>query len=135
MRPPLIPCSFGEAADKLTILTIKSERMRDAKQIENVRAELSLVREALFSAIERSARFDALLAGLKSVNETLWAIEDDIRTLEAKGDFGPQFVRLARGVYRNNDERARIKRQIDELLGSPLREEKSYAGRDNRGDS
>jgi predicted nucleic acid-binding Zn-ribbon protein len=135
LRPLLIPCSYGEAADKFTILTIKSERMRDAAQIENIRAELSLLREALFAAVERTARFDALLAELKTVNETLWTIEDDIRALEAKGEFGPQFVRLARGVYRNNDERARIKRRIDELLGSPLREEKSYKGLGLRGDS
>ena len=133
MRAVMAPLSFGEAADKITILTIKSERMRDTARVENVRRELALLREAFFAAIARPPEFDALFAMLKAVNETLWSIEDDVRGHEARGDFGGEFVALARAVYRNNDERARLKREIDTLLGSDLVEEKSYVGNDSHG--
>jgi hypothetical protein len=126
MRAIMAPLSFGEAADKITILAIKSERLRDSAQLENVRKELALLDGAFFASVARTPEFDALFAGLKSVNETLWGIEDDIRGHEARGDFGAGFVQLARAVYRNNDERARLKREINALLGSELREEKSY---------
>lgn len=128
MRVVMVPCSFGETADKIAILRIKSERMRDPAQLENVRNELTLVSEPFFSAIQRGPEFDTLFAELKAVNETLWNVEDDIRGCERRGDFGSDFVRLARSVYRTNDQRARLKREIDTLLGSALREEKSYAG-------
>lgn len=129
MRAVTVPVSYGEAADKLTILAIKRARLSDANQLANVRKEYALLEAALFGAITRSGEFDALFAKLKAVNETLWNIEDDIRAHEARGDFGESFVQLARAVYQNNDERAAIKRAINRLLGSDLREEKSYAGR------
>jgi hypothetical protein len=129
MRAVTAPLSFGEAADKITILTIKSERLRDAVQLQHVRTELKLVKDAFLTAVAHSSEFDALFARLKAINETLWRIEDDIRACETRGDFGPEFVRLARAVYRSNDERARLKREINMLLGSDLVEEKSY-GRD-----
>ena len=124
MRALTIAVSYGEAADRIAILTIKSERMRDPAQLANVRKELALVAAAF--AVERTPALEALLAELKSVNERLWEIEDDIRGHEARGDFGPGFVALARAVYTTNDHRAALKRAIDELLGSDLREEKSY---------
>ena len=127
MRAVTVPVSYGEAADKLTILAIKSERIADAAQVANVRKEHALLEAALFGAIARSAEFDALFAKLKAINETLWDIEDDIRRHEARNDFGDSFVRLARAVYQNNDERAAIKRAINKLLGSELNEEKSYS--------
>jgi hypothetical protein len=130
MRALTVPVSFGEAADKITILSIKSERMRDPAQLENVRRELALLQANFFATVERNAAFDALFATLKSINETLWRIEDDIRDHEARGDFGATFVTLARSVYRTNDERARAKRAIDTLLGSELLEEKSYTKHD-----
>jgi len=126
MRAVTVPVSYGEAADKLTILAIKSERIADPAQVANVRKEHALLEAALFGAITRSAEFDALFAKLKAINETLWDIENDIRRHETRGDFGESFVRLARAVYQNNDERAAIKRAINKLLGSELNEEKSY---------
>jgi Family of unknown function (DUF6165) len=129
MRALAIPSSFGDAADRITILTIKSERMHDAGQLANVRKELAEISGVFFGTVARSVQFDALFARLKEVNEQLWDIEDDIRLCEAKGDFGPDFIRLARNVYRTNDERAAIKHEINTLLGSDLVEEKSYAGR------
>jgi len=126
MRAVQIPVSFGEAADRITILTIKNERISDAGKLDNVRKELALVSDAFFAHVAPAAGFDALFAELKSVNEALWRIEDDIRDCESRGDFGPDFVALARAVYQTNDRRAGIKRAIDALLGSELREEKSY---------
>jgi hypothetical protein len=126
MRAVQIPVSFGEAADRITILTIKNERMSDAAKLDNVRKELALISDAFFANVALAPGFDALFAELKSVNAALWRIEDDIRDCESRGDFGPDFVALARAVYQTNDRRAEIKRAIDELLGSELREEKSY---------
>lgn len=134
MRAIHAPISYGEAADKITILTIKSERLADPEQRANVQKELDLLGRQFHAAVEGGAELETLIARLKSVNEALWQIEDDIRTHEARGDFGANFVRLAREVYLNNDERARIKREINLLLGSDLIEEKSYAGGDTRDD-
>ncbi len=126
MRSLAIPSSLGDVADRITILTIKSERMRDAAKLANVRKELAEISDAFFAALARTPEFDALFERLKAVNEQLWEIEDAIRLCEAKGDFGPEFIRLARSVYHTNDLRAAIKREINTLLGSDLVEEKSY---------
>ena len=126
MRSLAIPSSLGDVADRITILTIKSERMRDAAKLANVRKELAEISEAFFAAVARTPEFDALFARLKAVNEQLWEIEDAIRLCEAKGDFGPEFIRLARSIYQTNDLRAAIKRELNTLLGSDLVEEKSY---------
>ncbi len=127
MRAVQIPVSFGEAADRITILTIKNERIRDEAKLDHVRKELALISDAFFANVALAPGFDVLFAELKSVNEALWRIEDDIRACESKGEFGNDFVALARAVYTTNDRRAQIKRAIDELLGSELREEKSYS--------
>jgi hypothetical protein len=91
-----------------------------------VRKELALLEAAFKASAPQVAGLGDLLAQLKAVNETLWQIEDDIRACETRGDFGPDFIALARAVYQTNDERAQIKRAIDALLGSEIREEKSY---------
>ena len=126
MRAVQIPVSYGEAADKITILTIKNERIMDEAKLDHVRTELALISDAFFANVTLAPGFDTLFAELKSVNEALWRIEDDIRVCEARSDFGEDFIALARAVYITNDRRAQIKRAIDELLGSELREEKSY---------
>ena len=128
MRSLAIPSSLGDTADRITILTIKSERMRDPEKLANVRKELAEISGVFFAAVERTPGFDALFERLKAVNEQLWEIEDAIRVCEARSDFGPDFIRLARSVYQTNDLRAAIKREINTLLGSDLVEEKSYAG-------
>ncbi|MEK9753902.1 MAG: DUF6165 family protein [Rhodospirillaceae bacterium] len=117
----------GELIDKITILEIKLERMSDAAKLENVRIERETLCAARDGALTASAEMDALTVALKAVNEKLWVIEDDIRDCERSKDFGPRFIELARAVYATNDERARLKRQINDLLGSRLVEEKSYA--------
>ncbi len=117
----------GELIDKITILDIKRERIADPAKLANVRRELDVLSRARDSALPESADLDRLTADLKAVNEALWDIEDRIRGCERNGDFGPTFVELARAVYRTNDRRAHLKRAVNELLGSTLIEEKSYA--------
>ena len=123
---PLVPISWGELLDKIGILEIKRERIRDAAAQANVLNELRLLERAA-EPVAGAAAIVALRARLKSVNERLWEIEDGIREKEKEGDFGEDFVALARSVYQRNDERAAIKREINLLLGSDLIEEKSYA--------
>ena len=122
-----VPVSPGELLDKITILRIKSARMTDPKKLANVRRELEALEEtwraSAYSAIDVSGDVNALLA----VNGRLWSIEDDIRGKERAKTFDQEFVRLARAVYIENDERAAIKRRLNVKLGSSLVEEKSYA--------
>jgi len=121
-----VPISFGELIDKITILEIKLERMSDPAKLANVRAELEMLRDIWRAAPESKQDVGEGWAALKQVNARLWVIEDDIRECERRQDFGAEFVRLARAVYFENDERARIKRALNERLGSRLVEEKSY---------
>ena len=126
-KPILVEVAPGELIDKITILEIKSERIADAGKLKNVRIELDVLAAARDAAMAASAELAELTAQLKQVNEALWEIEDAIRDCERGQDFGPKFIELARSVYHSNDRRAALKRQINELLGSKLIEEKSYA--------
>jgi hypothetical protein len=122
-----VPVSPGELLDKITILRIKSKRMADPKKLANVRLELRALEEtwgaSAYAQVDMESEVDALLR----VNERLWVIEDDIRDKERAQSFDAEFIRLARAVYFENDERAAIKRRINVKLGSGLVEEKSYA--------
>lgn len=122
----MLETSPGEFLDKLTILEIKSERIRDPAKLANVTRELAVMRRLWDAATGIDGEVPALVAELKSVNETLWVIEDRIRDCEATGRFDAEFVELARSVYQTNDHRAAIKRRINAILGSELVEEKSY---------
>lgn len=122
-----VDISPGELIDKITILEIKLERISDPGKKQNVGVEYRLLSETRDEHIEDSRGITELTARLKSVNEALWVIEDDIRECERAKDFGERFVELARSVYITNDERARLKREINDLLGSRIVEEKSYA--------
>ena len=117
----------GELIDKITILRIKSERIADEAKLKNVRTELAVLNETLEKDVPASDELSRLDAALQAVNEELWVIEDDIRNCERAGDFGDEFIRLARAVYVTNDKRAALKKEINLLLGSTLVEEKSYA--------
>lgn len=117
----------GELIDKITILEIKLERIKDADKLANVRLEWETLVKGRDAAIEETPELDRLSAELKAANEALWDIEDDIRDCERDKNFGDVFVELARSVYITNDKRAALKRQINELLGSSLIEEKSYS--------
>lgn len=125
LASPSVPVSWGELLDKMTILEIKRDRIGHPSARANVVREYEALRDHGAAAL-REARVDALFRSLKGVNEELWEIEDAIRAEEAEARFGPAFVRLARSVYQKNDERAAIKRRINEALESDLVEEKSY---------
>ncbi len=125
MTDLLVPVSVGELLDKIAILRIKGERIAEPSKLANIRKELAALEEVA-RAVPPGPALDALVADLKRVNEALWDIEDDIRALDARGDFGEGFVRLAQAVYRTNDRRAALKREINRLTGSALVEEKSY---------
>ena len=121
----LVPISAGELIDKITILEIKSERIKNPSQLENVLRELGALRAIPLDGADR-AKLDRLCAELKQVNATLWDVEDAIRECDARNDFGSSFIELARTVYRLNDERARLKKAISLASGSRIIEEKSY---------
>ena len=121
----LVPISVGELMDKITILEIKSERIKNPSQLKNIAHELEALRAVRLHEIER-AMLDKLSAELKRVNAELWDVEDAIRDCEARSDFGKPFIALARTVYRLNDERSRLKKAINLASGSRIVEEKSY---------
>jgi len=120
------PVSFGELLDKISILQIKSERMTDPAKLANVRHELSALESTWMAHPAARADIARLRLDLKAVNERLWLIEDDIRLKEKAQAFDQAFIALARAVYFENDERARIKKSINVALGSAYVEEKSY---------
>ena len=126
-RPITVEIAPGELIDKITILQIKEERISDETKRSNVCRELALLESVQRRYIPPSAELPALVAELKTVNERLWEIEDAIRRCEKEGDFGERFVELARAVYKNNDRRSALKRQINEMFRSTIMEEKSYS--------
>jgi len=127
MKTPLIPISWGELFDKITILQIKLENLQDKNALKNVKNE----HDELFKIFNNNFLEDdnaiRLLADLKNINKILWNIEDDIRDKERHKTFDEEFIELARSVYITNDERSRIKRNINNTFGSQFIEEKSYS--------
>ncbi|MBA8885339.1 DUF6165 family protein [Dokdonella fugitiva] len=120
------PVSFGELIDKITILEIKAEQIRDAAKVANVRTELDLLGATWAAHPASKTDISDERARLRAVNQALWDIEDRIRLKEKAKAFDAEFIELARAVYFRNDERAAVKREINEKLGSTLVEEKSY---------
>ncbi len=126
----MVEVGAGELVDKITILEIKRDRLKEAGQLANVKRELGILEAARDQAIAASPELAACTDKLRQVNTELWEIEDDIRDQERAGDFGERFVQLARSVYVTNDRRAALKREINEITGSRIVEEKSYADYD-----
>jgi len=119
-----VPVAIGELIDKITILQIKSEQIKDPGKLINIKNELDTL-----IATCQTARIDIenpLVGELRTVNFKLWNIEDDIRRKELKKEFDKEFIELARSVYVTNDLRFEIKSKINKLYGSALKEEKSY---------
>ncbi len=120
-----VPVSIGELVDKVTILNIKLTKISDSEKLKSIKKELlclsPILKEINFS--ETNAHFKRLL----KINSRLWEIEDKIRTYEDKGLFDDEFIKLARAVYKKNDERTKIKKEINTLFNSELHEEKSYS--------
>ena len=123
---PLIPISWGELIDKIAILEIKQTHIKSPTALTNINKELGYLNEI----VENSTGVAELISDLKQqlldVNKRLWQVEDDIRDKELKQDFDIGFIELARRVYRLNDERAKLKKSINQVLNSELVEEKSY---------
>ncbi len=117
-----IPVSIGELYDKYTILEIKSERVSEKTKLVEVHRELAYLKPY----IERFHLCDTIIQKLKCVNIDLWEIEDAIRQKECKKEFDAEFIELARSVYIKNDQRARIKYEINQILDSEIKEIKSY---------
>ena len=121
-----VPVSVGEVLDKITILQIKLAHISDAAKRVNIQNELDALLPVVASDAFTTDQMQGLMAELKAVNEVLWKIEDDIREKEAAKNFKAEFIRLARSVYKTNDKRAEIKKQINLATGSNLVEEKSF---------
>ena len=126
MQDILVPVSPGELLDKITILRIKSQRIEDVTKLANVRLELELLERKWQESGAAVAEVAVDERALQNVNERLWDIEDRIRDKESVQTFDRDFIELARSVYIANDERAAIKKRINQKLGSRIVEEKSY---------
>ena len=122
----LVPVSWGELIDKITILEIKQQKLEDPAALANVGKELALLEAVRDEAGPMPDGVAHATAGLREVNESLWRIEDDIRDCERDKNFNKEFINLARAVYKTNDRRAALKREINTLMNSDIYEEKSY---------
>ena len=126
MKQIQIPISPGELLDKITILEIKSERIGSAEKKANVDKELAMLNQVWAEAVTEDSEIKAMRLEMKSINETLWDIEDDIRDEERNKRFEARFIELARSVYVTNDQRGDVKKRINLYLKSDIVEEKSY---------
>lgn len=122
------PISLGELIDKITILEIKVANITDSAKLTNVMHELDVLNNTVDQLLDQAGKekLEPLKASLKSINQQLWVIEDDIRDCERAKDFTEKFIELARAVYFTNDKRAAVKKDINLAFGSELVEEKSY---------
>ena len=127
MKTPLIPISWGELFDKITILEIKIENFQEKSALKNVKTEHDQLNKIYNSNFLDHQNAKLLITSLKQINIKLWNIEDKIREKERSKNFDKEFIELARNVYFTNDERSRIKRNINETFGSKIIEEKSYS--------
>ena len=122
----LAEISAGELIDKITILEIKKTKIKDSAKLKDVEKELSLLNDIFKKSISDHSKIKILIDKLKSINLKLWDIENEKRLAEKNNDFGEKFIELARSVYKNNDERSKIKLEINNILGSNIKEIKSY---------
>ena len=118
--------SVGELLDKISILEIKLEKVKDKNSLEEINKEYKILKNAQNSNIEITDKIKKLFNEIKEVNTNLWDIEDKLRICEKNKEFGKNFTELARGVYLNNDKRSKIKLEINKILGSNIREIKQY---------
>ena len=127
MKTPLIPISWGELFDKITILQIKLDNIQDKNALKNIKIEYNELFKIYDNNFLEDTSAKRFFNDLKNINKKLWNIEDNIRDMERHKTFDKKFIELARSVYITNDERSRIKRNINETFGSQLIEEKSYS--------
>ena len=126
MNKILVEVSVGELLDKLTILEIKQEKIKDPEKLKYINDEYSVLKDQLNKSVKSDPKLDTLFNSLKKINEKLWIIEDDKRLCEKSSDFGEKFVKLSRDVHFLNDDRAKIKLEINNYTGSKIKEIKEY---------
>ena len=122
----LAEISAGELIDKITILEIKKEKIHDEKKLKDVEKELSSLSDTFKQSIINPSKIKPLIGKLKTINLKLWDIENGKRLAEKNNNFDEKFIKLARDVYKNNDERSKIKLEINDVLGSNIKEIKSH---------
>ena len=118
--------SAGELLDKISILEIKLEKVKDKNNLEEINKEYKMLKQTQNSNLKITEKIEKLFKEIKEVNTNLWNIEDNLRICEKNKDFGKNFTELARGVYLNNDKRSKIKLEINKISGSNIREIKQY---------
>ena len=126
MNKIIIEVSIGELLDKITILEIKQEKIKDSEKLKFINEEHSILKDQLYNNVKSDQKLNELFESLKQINAKLWVIEDDKRQCEKDKDFGDQFIKLSRDVHFLNDNRAKIKLEINSHTGSKIKEIKEY---------
>ena len=128
MNKILVEVSVGELLDKISILEIKQEKIKDAESLKFIKDEYNVLKAELDKNIKTDENLKNLFNSLKEINSKLWVIEDDKRMCEKNKDFGEKFIKLSRDVHFLNDNRAKIKLEINNHTGSKIKEIKEYTG-------
>ncbi|MDC3060748.1 DUF6165 family protein [Candidatus Pelagibacter sp.] len=126
MNKILVEVSVGELLDKLSILEIKQEKIKDTEKLKYIKDEYKVLKDQLSKNVKSDNKLDELFNSLKKINSKLWVIEDDKRMCEKKSDFNEKFIKLSRDVHFLNDDRAKIKLEINNHTGSKIKEIKEY---------
>ena len=126
MNKILVEVSIGELLDKISILEIKQEKIKDAEKLKYIHDEYKVLKEQLSINVTSDDKLNELFTSLKEINSKLWMIEDDKRMCEKNSDFSEKFIKLSRDVHFLNDDRAKIKLQINNHTGSKIKEIKEY---------
>ena len=126
MNKILVEVSVGELLDKISILEIKQEKIKDPEKLRFISNEHSILKKQLENNVKSDDKLDNLFQSLKKINSKLWIIEDDKRQCEKDKDFGEKFIKLSRDVHFLNDDRAKIKLEINNHTGSTIKEIKEY---------
>ena len=126
MNKILVEVSVGELLDKISILEIKQEKIKDLEKLKFINEEHSILKDQLNSNVKSDQKLNELFESLKKINATLWVIEDDKRQCEKEKDFADNFIKLSRDVHFLNDDRAKIKLEINNHTGSKIKEIKEY---------
>ena len=126
MNKILVEVSIGELLDKISILEIKKEKIKDDAKLNFINNEYNLLKDQMTKNVKSDEKLEKLFQSLKEINSKLWVIEDDKRMCEKNSDFGEKFINLSRDVHFLNDKRAKIKLEINNITGSKIKEIKEY---------
>tara|TARA_B100000029_G_scaffold275748_1_gene270412 strand:+ start:2145 stop:2534 length:390 start_codon:yes stop_codon:yes gene_type:complete len=126
MNKILVEVSIGELLDKVTILEIKLEKIKDPEKLKYINDEYNSLKNQLNTNVKSNPKLDELFNSLKKINSKLWVIEDDKRRCEKNSDFGEKFIKISRDIHFLNDDRAKLKLEINNLTGSKIKEIKEY---------